>query len=54
VEVQVLLSADEAYNPNLPDVKIIGEAFGFVLYFNYPILTARNKKGTAGVFAPVA
>jgi hypothetical protein len=37
VKVQVLSAADKAYNPNHPDVRITGEAFGFLLYIiEYP------------------
>ena len=33
VQVQVLLPAPSAHNPNPTSIITIGEAFGFVLYF---------------------
>ena len=36
VEVQVLLAAPNARNPNYPTVFSIGESFGFILFFDYP------------------
>ena len=36
MEVQVLLSAPNAHNPNRSAIIPIGELFGFVLYFEYP------------------
>ena len=35
VEVRVLLAAEIVYNSNRPDIRIIGDAFGFLLYVGY-------------------
>ena len=43
VEVQVLLSAPNAHNPNRSTIFMIGESFGFVLYFEYPNFNSKRK-----------
>ena len=42
VEVQVLLSAPNAHNPNRSTIILIGESFGFVLYFDYPNFNSKK------------
>ena len=43
VEVQVLLSAPNTHNPNDSTIFMIGESFGFVLYFDYPNFNSKRK-----------
>ena len=43
VEVQVLLPAPNAHNPNRSTIFMVGESFGFCVFFDYPNFNSKQK-----------
>lgn len=49
VQVQVLLPAPNAHNPNRSTIFMVGESFGFCVCFDYTNFNFKRKKPAPGL-----